>query len=168
MRKTGLERPSALAHQQIMTIHDMTSEECPAVLVRTSVGRLGCCLNDQPYVLPIFFAYEGGYIYVFSTFGQKVEWMRSNPKVCIQVDEIADQSHWVSVIATGTYEEIPQDSPGYTHARQLLEKQQRWWLNPLAERRSRVSDLSIDPLFFRIRVDSITGLQATDDGAAAP
>ena len=28
----------------------------------------------------------------FSTFGKKIEWIRANPKVCIQVDEIADQS----------------------------------------------------------------------------
>jgi uncharacterized protein len=146
-----------------MTINEMAGEECSALLIRTSVGRLGCSLHDQPYVLPIFFAYEDGYIYVFSTLGQKVEWMRSNPKVCVQVDEIADQSHWVSVIANGRYEEISQDSPGYAHARQLLEKQRRWWLNALAERRSKEEDLSIDPLFFRIQVDSMTGLQANDE-----
>jgi len=29
---------------------------------------------------------------VFSTFGKKIEWMRANPKVRIQIDEIADQS----------------------------------------------------------------------------
>jgi nitroimidazol reductase NimA-like FMN-containing flavoprotein (pyridoxamine 5'-phosphate oxidase superfamily) len=43
-------------------------------------------------------------IYALSTVGQKIEWMRQNPKVCLQVDEIANQSEWMSVIANGTYE----------------------------------------------------------------
>lgn len=153
----------------IMMINKITEKECRAVLARGSIARLGCCLDNQPYVVPIFFAYEPDYIYVFSTFGQKIEWMRRNPKVCVQVDEIANQSHWVSVIANGTYDELPdpQHSVERTHARKLLEKQHRWWLNALAERRAKVNDLLIDPLFFRIHTDSITGLRASANGEAA-
>ena len=32
--------------------------------------------------------------------------MRSHPKVCVQVDEIRSQSHWVSVIAYGEFREL--------------------------------------------------------------
>lgn len=149
-----------------MLIHEMSGNECREILTRTSIGRLGCSLNDQPYVVPIYFAYEADYIYALSTVGQKIEWMRQNPRVCVQVDEIASQSQWASVIANGTYEELPgpSDSPESTHARKLLEKHHRWWQNALAERRSKVDDLSIDPLFFRIRTESMSGLRATLDG----
>jgi len=100
----------------------MTEEESGAFLTSASLGRLGCSLDNQPYVVPIYFVYEPGYIYVLSTFGQKTEWMRANPKVCLEVDEVTNQSQWTSVIANGRYQELPE--PQYTaereHARRLL------------------------------------------------
>ena len=46
--------------------------------------------------------------YVFSTFGQKVRWMRANPQVCVQTDQIENQGEWISVIVNGQYEELPE------------------------------------------------------------
>jgi len=147
-----------------MIINEMTEKECGTVLARGSIGRLGCALDNQPYVVPIYFAYEPDYIYVLSTFGQKIEWMRTNPKVCIQVEEIVSQSRWVSVIVNGIYEEMPE--PQYSaermHARSLLQKQHHWWLNALGERQTKSNSALIEPLFFRIHTDSMTGLCATD------
>ena len=117
-------------------------------------------LDNQPYVVPICFAYEADYIYVFSTLGQKIIWMRANPKVCIEIDEITNRSQWVSVIAHGLYQELPepQFETERSHARNLLERYSRWWLASLAERRARTRDDFIAPLFFRVHVDSVTGL----------
>jgi len=141
---------------------EVADQECRVILTRASIGRLGCSLHDQPYVVPVYFVYESDYIYVFSTVGQKIEWMRKNPRVCMQVDEISNESQWVSVIANGTYQELPEDteSPELRHAQKLLEKRQRWWLNPIAERRAKVDDLSIETVFFRIRILSMNGLRA--------
>jgi nitroimidazol reductase NimA-like FMN-containing flavoprotein (pyridoxamine 5'-phosphate oxidase superfamily) len=111
--------------------------------------------------------YEPDYIYVLSTFGQKTEWMRRNPNVCLEVDEITNQSQWMSVIAKGRYEELPE--PQFTserdHARTLLAKRHSWCLNALAERQLKLGDDSIATLFFRIHVDSMTGLCATGESA---
>jgi nitroimidazol reductase NimA-like FMN-containing flavoprotein (pyridoxamine 5'-phosphate oxidase superfamily) len=146
-----------------MVITQMTEEECRAFLASSSLGRLGCSLDNQPYVLPIYFAYEPDSIYVLSTLGQKNEWMRANPRVCLEVDEIRNQSEWISVIAIGRYQELPE--PQFTaereHARTLLGKRELWWQNALGERQLRLGDHAIAPLFFRIHVDSITGLRAT-------
>jgi nitroimidazol reductase NimA-like FMN-containing flavoprotein (pyridoxamine 5'-phosphate oxidase superfamily) len=148
-----------------MQIDEMKETECREVLSRASFARLGCSLNDQPYVIPVGIAYEPDYIYVFSTFGKKIEWMRGNPKVCVQVDEIKNQSDWTSVIANGEYQEL--DEPRHTderaHARKLLETRHHWWLNAMAERRIQRSDQQIGPMFFRICVGSITGLRATSE-----
>ena len=145
-----------------MEINEMTTEECSALLERASIARLGCSFENQPYVVPIYFAYDSGYLYVFSTLGQKVKWMRANPKVCVQTDEIQSESQWSSVVVNGQYEELPE--PQYTaerqHASSLLAKRYQWWLNALGERQLRVGDKSIDPLFFRIRVQSMSGLRA--------
>jgi len=142
-------------------INQITEKECYTILGRASIGRLGCCLNNQPYVVPIFFAYETGYVYAFSTLGQKIKWMRTNPEVCLEVDEIATDFQWASVIVSGRYQELvePQYTKEHAHARALLSKRYRWWQTAAAERQLRSGD-NIDPLFFRIRVDSITGLRA--------
>jgi nitroimidazol reductase NimA-like FMN-containing flavoprotein (pyridoxamine 5'-phosphate oxidase superfamily) len=128
-----------------MVINEMTANECGALLARASLGRLGCSLDNQPYVVPIRFAYEADDIYALSTLGQKIEWMRANPKVCLEVDEIENQSQWMSVIATGLY---------------------HWWQDALAERQLKLGDDSVAPLFFRIHIDSISGLRAVDESAS--
>jgi len=147
-----------------MAIKEMSEAECRAFLAHAQMGRLGCALEGQPYVVPISVVCEGEYIYSFATLGQKVQWMRKNPKVCIQFDELAGQSQWTSVIANGTYQELrePQYETERGHARKLLDRKSKWWLNALAERDLKVGDHLIDPLFFRIQVESVSGLQATE------
>jgi uncharacterized protein len=148
----------------MMEMRELTGEECIAFLQRASLGRLGCSYENQPYVVPIHFAYDDTYLYAFSTFGRKVKWMRANPKVCVQTDEIQNQSEWTSVIVYGGYQELPE--PQYTterkHAVSLLAKRYRWWLNALGERQMRMRENLIEPLFFRIRIQSVSGLRANE------
>jgi uncharacterized protein len=145
-----------------MEINEMTTEECSGFLEHASIGRLACSFENQPYVVPMNFAYDNGYLYVFSTLGQKIEWMRANPKVCVQTDQMKSESEWMSVVVNGEYEELPE--PQYAaerrHATSLLGKRYHWWLNALGQRQLRVGDQAIDPLFFRIRVQSMSGLRA--------
>jgi nitroimidazol reductase NimA-like FMN-containing flavoprotein (pyridoxamine 5'-phosphate oxidase superfamily) len=73
----------------------------------------------------------------------------------------------VSVIANGRYQELPE--PQFTaereHARALLGKRYRWWQNALAERELRLGNDSITSLFFRLHIDSTTGLRAIGEPA---
>ncbi len=112
-------------------------------------------------MVPVYFVYEGEWIYVFSTFGKKIEWMRANPKVCVEIEEKVGESEWISVLVNGLYEELaePQFTQERAHARQLLAKKHHWWLNAMAERRVGSEDQQVEPLFFRIHVDSATGLR---------
>ena len=149
-----------------MRIDELNETECREFLSRTSMARLGCSLNDQPYIIPVGFAYEDNFIYVFATLGKKIEWMRTNPKVCVQVDESKGQSDWVSVIANGEYQELPEPkfATEREHARSLLQKRHHWWLNSLAERRLQMRDQDIKPVFFRIQIQSISGLRGVAEG----
>jgi nitroimidazol reductase NimA-like FMN-containing flavoprotein (pyridoxamine 5'-phosphate oxidase superfamily) len=112
--------------------------------------------------VPVAFSYEPDCIYIFSTVGKKISWMRQNPKVCLQADEIGNRSTWLSVIVTGTYLELsePQYSTQRKNAREQLAQYSQWWQNPLAERREQTSDLSAEPVFFRIDIGSMSGLRA--------
>jgi uncharacterized protein len=149
-----------------MRIIEISHDECRELLNRVPVGRLACSLENQPYVIPICFAYEPEYLYVFSTLGQKIKWMRQNPKVCLQVDEIAGRSNWTSVIIIGRYREL--DEPQYTaekeHARERLEKYSDWWYTPVEERLERT--LSVVPVFFCIDITSMSGLRCIPDPEA--
>jgi hypothetical protein len=144
-----------------MRIVPTSDQECKELLGRVSLGRLACALDNQPYVVPVAFSYEPGRIYVFSTVGKKIEWMRQNPKVCLQVDEIGNRSHWTSVVINGIYLELqePQYTAEKRRARELLGESAQWWIAPMAERREQVSDLSIEPVFFRIDIESMSGLR---------
>lgn len=145
-----------------MRIIPVPQAECVELLQRISLGRLACSLNDQPYVVPVAFSYASDAIYIFSTLGKKIKWMRQNPKVCLQADEIGTQSNWTSVIVTGTYLELsePQYTAQREHALAQLAQNSAWWQNPLAERREQTSDLAMDPVFFRIDIASMSGLRA--------
>ena len=149
-----------------MRIIEISKEECRKLLKHVSIGRLACSLDDQPYVVPVAFSYEPDCIYVFSTVGKKIEWMRKNPKVCLQADEIGNRSNWMSVIVTGTYSELrePEFTAQRKHALKQLAQYSRYWQNPLAERRERTGDLSIEPVFFRIDIVSMSGLRAMPEG----
>src|SRR5215472_4097384 len=141
-----------------MRIVEISHDKCKDLLKHVSVGRLGCSLEDQPYVVPTWFVYEPEYLYVFSTLGQKIKWMRQNPKVCLQTDQLGDRSNWTSVVVNGMFIEL-RESAEKEHARERLAKFSDWWQTPLAERRERTRDLSIEPIFFRIEIASMSGLR---------
>src|ERR1700693_1728990 len=95
-----------------MVIREMNREECLRVLARGRLARLACARENQPYVVPVYLAYHeaSACLYGFTTPGQKVEWMRANPLVCVELDESAACDQWVSVIVFGRYEELPEIS----------------------------------------------------------
>jgi hypothetical protein len=57
-------------------------------LRNAQVGRLGLCREGQPYIVPLNFAYQDGHIYAHcAETGTKIDFIRSNPNVCFEVDE---------------------------------------------------------------------------------
>lgn len=84
-----------------MVIHGLSAAECDELLARTTIGRLGCARDNQPYVVLIPFSFDqsGRCLYSFATAGRKIDWMPSNPRVCLEVDEIADEFHQVEIAA---------------------------------------------------------------------
>lgn len=149
-----------------MIIHEMTTEECEDFLRRMTFGRLACARENQPYVVPTYFAFNGHHVYCFSTGGQKIEWMRSNPLVCLEVDEVDDHLHWKSVVALGRYEELC-DVPACVSSRQYaldwLQRRAMWWQPAYVISEHRGANDPLTPIFYRIRIDEITGHQGLPD-----
>jgi nitroimidazol reductase NimA-like FMN-containing flavoprotein (pyridoxamine 5'-phosphate oxidase superfamily) len=146
-----------------MLIHEMTEGECRTALSEMDFGRLACARDDQPYVVPVNFACDGTHLYGLTTFGQKIEWMRSNPLVCLEADERTYHDRWVSVVVFGRYEELP-DTPDHqrarAHALKILQNRTMWWEPasiPTERREQR------PPIFYRISIGKVTGRRAMPD-----
>lgn len=77
-------------------------------LLRTAiVGRIACCDHSgRPYLVPLAFGYDGIALYAHSGPGRKVQIMRQNPLVSVEVDEASASDRWRSVVAEGRYEEL--------------------------------------------------------------
>jgi len=150
-----------------MRVVPISKEECVRLLNRISIGRLACALDNQPYVVPVSFAYEAECLYVFSTLGQKIEWMRQNPKVCLQADEYGNRRNWTSVVVIGKYLELsePQYSGEKERAKERLRQNSQWWALPMAERREQIVDLAVEPVFSRIDIETMSGLQGVPEAA---
>jgi nitroimidazol reductase NimA-like FMN-containing flavoprotein (pyridoxamine 5'-phosphate oxidase superfamily) len=160
-------RSSSLSSELFaMFIHEMTDQECRTALQKARVGRLGCARNNQPYIVPVYFGFDGKYIYGFTTVGQKSEWMRINPKVCLEIDERISEEKWTSVIVFGHYEELP-DEPRYEAARlqahEVLRLRPMWWEPAFMSDTHRDTSHSVVPVFYRIHIGRMTGHRATGD-----
>ena len=81
--------------------------------------------------------------------------MRAHPRVCLQVDQIADDFHWRSAIAFGDFEEIrvPSDRRSI-----LIKVLARFPLLTPVESAMAQDAGAPDSVVFRIRIDRITGV----------
>lgn len=146
-----------------MTVERMTVKECRAALTRAGLVRLACAKDNQPYVTPVLFAYDEQYLYGFTTPDQKIEWMRANPLVCVEVDEARGYDEWLSVNVCGRYEELP-DAPEWAAARrrahECLAKHAMWWQPPFVADAPGDGALPYAPVFYRISIERVTGYRA--------
>ena len=132
----------------------LTAEEALALLNTVKVGRLGCIANGEPYVVPINYVFDDGFIYSHSLPGRKIEALRINPSACLQVDSIEDDFHWSSAIAYGKFEEIRVPAERRAVFVKLL---QRFPLLTPVESMIASDGSAPDNVVFRIRIDRITG-----------
>src|SRR4051794_19328195 len=85
----------------MIEVKELTDEEMADLLSRTGYGHLACSRNDEPYVVPVHFAYADGEIYIYTTQGKKYEIIKQNPRICLQAERVTDNQHWQSVIVYG-------------------------------------------------------------------
>jgi nitroimidazol reductase NimA-like FMN-containing flavoprotein (pyridoxamine 5'-phosphate oxidase superfamily) len=145
-----------------MNVQPISATECFAALTAAGVGRLACARDNQPYVVPIYFVVDGDELYAFSLPGQKIDWMRENPQVCLEVDWVNRGDDWSSVVVVGRYEELT-DTPDHYNQRlralALLQSRQMAWEPGASSGPDSAKPLAYAPIFYRIVVDQVTGFR---------
>ncbi len=96
----------------------LVRKEIDQIIQNAQICHLACSMNDEPYVVPIAFGYDGKTVYFHTAqAGKKIDILSVNPRVClgfeegIQLQPDPDQAcewsfKYKSVIATGIAEEL--------------------------------------------------------------
>lgn len=143
---------------------DLQSEKCISLLSSNYIGRLAFISGKNPYITPITFHYDADSksILSYSTEGHKIDAMKMNTAVALQVDEISSIQDWKSVLVHGTFEELQGST-----AKQYLHKFAQGVQATIAEKEGSgpkfISDFSSRltqkgmPIMYRIIINDISG-----------
>jgi uncharacterized protein len=136
-----------------MNIGKLGNTDALAILREGTLGRLGCTASGWPYVVPVNYFFDGKDIYIHTLPGKKLDALRANPRVCLQVDEIKDSYNWRSVIAYGTFEEVSNEDTRENVLTKLYSR-----LPHMTPVESRLVDGEKGTIVFRIKVEEVTGM----------
>ncbi len=137
------------------------------ILQQAQILRIALSLADQPYLVPVCFAYQLGHLYFHSTsVGRKMDTLQQNPKVCFEAELETKivakgtpcewEMHYASVIGFGTAHLI-EDREEKKNALDLIS---RHYGAPSTEFTDReAGSVSI----VRIDVDQMTGKQCPNN-----
>jgi hypothetical protein len=136
-----------------MNIGKLRDTDALAILREGTMGRLGCIAAGWPYVVPVNYYFDGKDIYIHSLPGKKIDALRANHRVCLQVDEIKDTYNWRSVIAYGIFEEVSSEETRENVLTRLYSR-----LPHMTPVESKLVKGLKETIVFRIQVEEVTGV----------
>ena len=151
---------------------EMKPQEIDKLLRQQVIARLGCYADGQVYVVPVSYAYDGTYFYLISRDGKKVDMMRKNPNVCVQIDDMKNLSSWQSVILWGEFEELTEQKDRNYALQQLMHRMTPMFSSeifritpnwPFPEDKPE----SIPGIVYRIRITDMSGRYETYSASEA-
>lgn len=141
-------------------VRTMSEIQSRTLLQSATVGRLGCIVDDAPYVVPINFVFDKNYVYSHSLPGTKIEALRGHPRSCLQVDVIHSPLHWSSVIAFGDFKEVTDAGERQQVIRKILGRFPM--LTPVESTIAKDGGPS-EVIVFQIEIDKISGVTEGED-----
>ena len=150
----------------IVMIKSLEKAESLKILDDNYIGHLAYVYQNRPFVIPItyYFDAENNTIICYSDEGHKINAMRKNPSVSLEVAEIESVNIWQSVLAQGEYEELQGiDSKNSLHdfsngIKKIINKKEKSNPQFISEFSSKIYSEGI-PIVFRINITDITGRQ---------
>jgi len=145
-------------------IGKLTKQQIEEVLLDNILGHVGCNDGFNTYVYPINYLYDGKRVICQSPEGSKIEIMRKNKRVCLQVDEVKKNVHWKSVLIHGEYQELHDERERYNAMKLFVERnlhlklKEKVILPVTAEEwEQKHSQEKSKTVFYRIVIDEKTG-----------
>ena len=100
---------------------ELTAAETSRLLANAMVGHVAVVDDGLPYVSPVSYVIVGGEFCFRTGAGRRINAIRKNPAVSIEVMLIED-GRWESVIASGTAREVTEDDTAQIIISHLLTK----------------------------------------------
>jgi nitroimidazol reductase NimA-like FMN-containing flavoprotein (pyridoxamine 5'-phosphate oxidase superfamily) len=137
-------------------------EEIDMIIRGSQVCRLALALDDEPYLVPVSFGYDGEAIYLHTArAGKKIAFFEGNGRVCFEFErEVRLRTdpqracrwsfHYQSVIGYGRISELLEPAAVEAGMNEIMRQYsgQRWNFEPADLERTRI---------WRIDIDSLTG-----------
>lgn len=93
-----------MSHEIRRKEKSIAPDDAEQILANALVGRLGTSWNNEPYIVPLNFAYDQRKIYFHcAKEGKKIECILRNPTVCFEVDDLIGIRESESPCSIGTY-----------------------------------------------------------------
>ena len=140
-------------------IKELSEAQSRELLKRGEFAHLACVLETgEPYVVPVNYIFKEEQIFMHSLPGQKLDALRANPKVCVQIEKIENGCCWQSVIAYGEFQEVKKVNTKIEILQEFTERfQQLTPVEAMMEEKWNVGGIVV----FRIIINRITGIAET-------
>ncbi len=146
----------------------LDQESIKAIIRQCSVCRLGLSVNDNPYIIPVSFGFDGAAIYFHTAIeGKKIEYIQANNKVCFEfehkvqiVPDQKDPCKWTfsfqTVIGYGKIHELRENDQkinGLNHIMAQYSKRE-WAFNEEILKMIRLWKVSIENMTAKQSIDN--------------
>lgn len=81
---------------------ELTAEQCRAILEEGRIAHIACLWQGEPYVTPMSYVVIGDTVYFRTRPGRRVEALKIDPKVCVEVSILRSDIDWDSIVFWGT------------------------------------------------------------------
>lgn len=133
--------------------------EARRLLAEAPVGHIGFISDGSPYVTPMSFVVDGQRILFRTTGGKKLDALRRDPRVCIEVSRFDPETgEWASAIVTGNAFETDDNRTGERVIEMLYEKYGQVLGDPLS--RGGLQPVPGLPHVIEVTIEEITGMSA--------
>ena len=135
-----------------------------SILKNEYLGHLSYIYQNRPFVVPITYYYdaERNVIICYSAEGHKMNAMRKNNEVALNIVDVDHLTKWKSVMVHGKFEQLfGSDAKSYLHVfslgiKTLISEKELVELSFISEFSSKAINENI-PMIFIIKIEEITG-----------
>ncbi|WP_083265116.1 pyridoxamine 5'-phosphate oxidase family protein [Urechidicola croceus] len=145
-------------------MENLDKNECLELLKNNYVGHLAYLSQSWPFVIPItyYFNSDDNSIISYSSEGHKIEAMRKNTAVSLEVEEITTIDNWKSVLVLGIFEEVNGIDAKYLlnqfskGVKENLDKNKNTTPHFINEFSSKSDSMNI-PIVYKLKIQEIFG-----------